>query len=140
MKNKSASSRRYADISFHCAIIGFILYFITLPLYSDYIYRAFPQFWVCAYRQLTSKPCPFCGTTRAIENIFAGNFRNVSWEHYTLMLMVFLIFIFEISSLSFILWKPEDNLTRKRLRIATIILTGISVISLFSIFLIKWQH
>jgi len=50
----------------------------------------------CTFRMITNKPCPFCGTTRAIGSFFQGNFIS-SWNFnplgFVLPIIVFLMIL-----------------------------------------------
>ena len=49
---------------------------------------------LCTFRMITNKPCPFCGTTRAVGSFFQGNFLS-SWSFnpigFVLPIIVFLM-------------------------------------------------
>lgn len=58
---------------FNWVIIGFFLYFLSLPLISPVLGRYLPNLWSCAYHRYTNTECIFCGITRDLNTTFSGN-------------------------------------------------------------------
>lgn len=63
MKKKSY---KYLQIIF----LVLSIYVILFPIIIAPITEIIPQFRICPYLRMTGKPCPLCGGTRYIANIF----------------------------------------------------------------------
>ncbi len=59
---------------FNWTVLGLICYMAALPVVGQAMRFLFPQLWHCAYRSMTGRPCPFCGTTRDLAQLWHGDF------------------------------------------------------------------
>jgi hypothetical protein len=58
-------------------VLCWIIYFVTLPFLSPYLGKQFPDIWTCQYQRIAGRPCPFCGITASIGQIFQGEFDDL---------------------------------------------------------------
>jgi hypothetical protein len=85
---------------------------------------------LCWFRALTGHPCPFCGSTRAVGALCAGNFA-VAWKLNPLGVVAFIAF-------AIYLLKPtlaktlKDNLRKIQNKIGPVLATT-SVVTLFAL-------
>ena len=54
--------------------LGLAVYCLLLPLISPVMGRLLPGIWGrCAYQEMTGRPCPLCGLTRAFKDLARGD-------------------------------------------------------------------
>ena len=69
-----------------------MLYLLALPILSPLLERCLPGVWgLCPYRELSHKPCPLCGATRAVGAVLTGDFRSAVALHPLSLLAVLFI-------------------------------------------------
>ena len=95
-----SKNKLYTFVLIACAS-GFIYLFYSL------FYSESSQFSVCMIKNVTGFPCPSCGTTRAVQLLFKGNFIN------SLVMNPFGIFVSNIMLLLPI-WIVFDLLSKKQ--------------------------
>ena len=74
-------SRRQRWINVFRALILLAIFPVSWLAYSPLRHEALPPF--CLFLRLTSRPCPFCGLTRAFAHATHGELRE-AWEFHAL--------------------------------------------------------
>lgn len=59
---------------FNWTVLGLTCYMAALPVVGRAMRFLLPQLWHCAYRSMTGRPCPFCGTTGDLARLWQGDF------------------------------------------------------------------
>lgn len=68
------------------------IYIILFPLISKYFAPIFPNLFDCVYLKITGKPCPLCGGTRYIRNIYKAT-EDITYLFNPFgIIMIFIIF------------------------------------------------
>ena len=83
---------------------------------------------LCWFRALTGHPCPFCGSTRAVGTLCAGNFA-AAWKLNPLGVIAFLAFAIYLLKPS-LAKSLRDNLRKIQYKIGPVLVTT-SVATLF---------
>ena len=126
------------DALIHGSLIFFILYFATLPLYSEWIGRKFPNIWTCAYKRLSGGPCPFCGTMTALKRFFSGEDTNPDAKYQILLICVGIITITEFLCALAALTGVCSGRTMRIITISSIIFISAQALSVFIVFILNW--
>ena len=69
-KNKLIEIIKKNYIYINITILLLLIYVILFPLISDFLAPIFPNLFDCVYLKTTGKPCPLCGGTRYIKNLY----------------------------------------------------------------------
>ncbi len=72
-------------------ILGLCIYGFLLPLISPLMEKMLPHIWTCQFLRITGRPCPFCGITNGITNLYRMNFNGAS----ILSMIVFFLVLVE---------------------------------------------
>ena len=73
-------------------MLSLCLYVITLPFLTGWLNHLIPGITFCPYLAMTSQPCPFCGMTRYMNDIWTnGVHAEVAANPFFLMLAAFLV-------------------------------------------------
>ncbi len=56
---------------FSIIMLAACAYFFALPLISPLMEKIAPEIWTCPFLKATGRPCPLCGITRDIDNLYA---------------------------------------------------------------------
>ena len=59
---------------FNWTVFGLLCYMAALPVVGRVMRFLLPQLWHCAYRSMTGRLCPFCGTTGDLARLWHGDF------------------------------------------------------------------
>lgn len=57
--------------------------------FARYGYREYHQLFECTFYKIIGLPCPGCGGTRAVYNLFLGDFTKSFWYHPVVIYGVF---------------------------------------------------
>jgi hypothetical protein len=89
---KNTERRAYRIVNW--VILGLMLYMLALPWLSPLFKKCLPSICgVCPYRELSGKPCPLCGMTRAVGAILHGDFQSgVSLNPLSIFAVLFMLF------------------------------------------------
>ncbi len=89
--NRNSGERTYKTVNW--VILGLMLYLLSLPFLSPLFEKCFPRVsGVCLYRELSGKPCPLCGMTRAVGAVLRGDFhRAVSLNPLSIFAVLFIL-------------------------------------------------
>lgn len=82
-------------------ILAVCIYFFLLPVISPLMEKLIPNIWTCPFLKLTGTPCPFCGITRGLENIYSFSMGNASTITLLAALMVVTETAFRIMIVTF---------------------------------------
>lgn len=80
--------RNYKIISL--IILAFCIYFFILPFLAPLMEKIAPNLWTCPFLNVTGKPCPICGITRDIGNIYKLDMNYVGLISLVLFMLVIL--------------------------------------------------
>lgn len=75
-------------------ILGYVVYFLFLPVITPFMKKLAPGFWQCAYTKFTGRPCPFEGITGDLKNIISYGIKEDTVN--ILSIPLFICFICEI--------------------------------------------
>lgn len=91
LTNRDSGRQTYRIVNW--VIFGLMLYLLALPFLSPLLEKCFPSVWgVCPYRELSGKPCPLCGMTRAAGAVLRGDFhRAVSLNPLSIFAVLFIL-------------------------------------------------
>ena len=113
-------NKNYININIILLLLA--IYVILFPIISIPIKTIFPVFGECTYLRITGKPCPLCGGTRYIFNIF-NVFKDITYLINPFGIMVIVI-VAEVIFRIYNLWKmkiKKVNITNKKVKIDMII-------------------
>lgn len=88
------------------------IYVIFFPIIAKQIQKIIPQFGICPYLFITGKPCPLCGGTRYIENLYKV-FNDITYLLHPFGLMIIMIFMEIIfRTINIVLKKKSDKIIK----------------------------
>ena len=125
-KNKEKILKNYTYINI--TLLFFTIYIILFPYISKLLNLISPSITKCPYLEITGKPCPLCGGTRYISELYKS-FSDITYLFcFFGFVMIFVLFelIFRIFNIIYLLRKKTIN---KKIIIFDIIIHSIAFIA-----------
>ncbi|MDX1359111.1 MAG: DUF2752 domain-containing protein [Clostridia bacterium] len=69
-------------------VLGFCIYGLLLPAVSPLLERIVPGIWTCPFLRMTGQPCPFCGITHGLTDLYRLNISGASIVTMIIFLLV----------------------------------------------------
>ncbi len=91
------------------------IYVILFPIIAIPIKAILPQFNECTYLRITGKPCPLCGGTRYIQNLYKVR-ENITYLFHPFGVILVFLFLESIYRIYQILTRKKEK-TEKQIKV-----------------------
>lgn len=124
------------DASYHISILIVLLLLLLYPPIASCSENLGVSLFECPFRRMTGTLCPFCGTTAQVRALLHGDIRLSSP-------VLFFLFAYTAEVIKHLLllaylYKNRGEALTFKVRIADILTTFVSFVSVALVFYVKW--